>query len=130
MYNKDGTAKYKDMKDTVLPDFLNLSKGQETKGASFLIPPKFLNNPVVKYINDQISINKQKTDTMVEQILYDPMFASDKLLAPGREKGKSFSDYIKGFEMAYSRGTIVKCSSKEQQWWVFTGARKLVTHSW
>ena len=31
---------------------------------------------------------------MVEQILYDPMFASDKLLAPGREKGKSFSDYM------------------------------------
>ena len=94
MYNKDGTAKYTDMKDTVLPDFLNLSKGQETKGAAFLIPPKFLKNPVVKYINDQISINKQKTDTMVEQILYDPMFASDKLLAPGRETGKSFSDYM------------------------------------
>ena len=94
MYSKDGTAKYKDMKDTVLPDFLNLSKGQETKGASFLIPPKFLNNPVVKYINDQISINKQKTDTMVEQILYDPMFASDKLVAPGKEAGKSFSDYM------------------------------------
>ena len=94
MYNKDGTAKYTDMKDTVLPDFLNLSKGQETKGAAFLIPPKFLKNPVVKYINDQISINKQKTDTMVEQILYDPMFASDKLVAPGREKGKSFSDYM------------------------------------
>ena len=94
MYNKDGTAKYTDMKDTVLPDFLNLSKGQETKGAAFLIPPKFLKNPVVKYINDQISINKQKTDTIVEQILYDPMFASDKLLAPGRETGKSFSDYM------------------------------------
>jgi hypothetical protein len=94
MYNKDGTAKYTDMKDTFLPDFLNLSKGQETKGAAFLIPPKFLKNPVVKYINDQISINKQKTDTIVEQILYDPMFASDKLLAPGREKGKSFSDYM------------------------------------
>ena len=72
MYNKDGTAKYKDMRDQMFPDFLNLLEGQQTTGgvfsASQLIPAKFIDHPVVKYVNDQIAINKQKTDTIVENI--------------------------------------------------------------
>ena len=94
MYNKDGSLKHKDMRDTILPDILGRFKEQETKGASFLIPPKFIKHPLVKYINDQISINKQMVDTKVEMMLYDPMFAADRLIAPGKKASESFSDYL------------------------------------
>ena len=93
MYNKDGTAKYKDMKDQVFPDFLNFREGQQTTGASMLIPAKFVNHPVVKYVNDQIAINKQKTETLVEMIAYDPILKADSVFAPGKTKTESFGDY-------------------------------------
>jgi len=94
MYNKDGSLKHKDMRDTILPDILGRFKEQETKGASFLIPPKFIKHPLVKYINDQISINKPMVDTKVEMMLNDPMFAADRLIAPGKKASESFSDYL------------------------------------
>ena len=97
MYNKDGTAKYKDMRDQMFPDFLNLLEGQQTTGgvfsASQLIPAKFIDHPVVKYVNDQIAINKQKTDTIVEMIAYDPILKADSVFAPGKSKTESFGDY-------------------------------------
>ena len=99
MYKPDGTPKYADMRDTNLPDFSAIipfakTKTQETKIAGFVIPPKFINHPVVKYINDQIAISKQKVETIVEQIAYDPMFASDKIFAPGRKKLDTKGDYL------------------------------------
>ena len=93
MYNKDGTAKYKDMRDQVFPDFLQFRDGQQTTGASMLIPNKFVNHPVVKYVNDQIAINKQKTETIVEMIAYDPILKADSIFAPGKTKTESFGDY-------------------------------------
>ena len=74
-------------------------------------------------LKEKYSDSIGKNYLLLERVIPEEDFKEAK-------KGKSFSDYIKGFEMAYSRGTIVKCSSKEQQWWVFTGARKLVTESW
>ena len=94
MYNKDGSLKYKDMRSTILPDILGRFKEQETKGAALLIPPKFIKHPLAKYINDQISINKQMVDTKVEMMLYDPMFAADKIFLPGKKASESFSDYL------------------------------------
>ena len=99
MYKPDGTPKYADMRDTNLPDFSAIipfakTKTQETTIAGFVIPPKFINHPVVKYINDQIAISKQKVETIVEQIAYDPMFASDKIFAPGRKKLDTKGDYL------------------------------------
>jgi hypothetical protein len=98
MYNKDGTPKYADMKETLLIDInpVKLS-GPETFGAlakSNFVPAKFMNHPLVKYINDKIYIQRQKVDTLVEQIAYDPMFAANKFVAPGKEKGKGFGDYM------------------------------------
>ena len=93
MYNKDGTAKYKDMRDQVFPDFLQFRDGQQTTGASMLIPNKFVNHPVVKYVNDQIAINKQKTETIVEMLAYDPVLKADSIFAPGKSKTESFGDY-------------------------------------
>ena len=98
MYNKDGTPKYTDMREALLID-INPAKlaGPETFGTlgkSNLVPAKFINHPLVKYVNDKIYIQRQKIDTLVEQIAYDPMFAANKFVAPGKEKGKSFGDYM------------------------------------
>jgi len=94
MYNQDGSLKYKDMRETLFPDFLARVKEQETKGASFLVPPKFIKHPLVKYVNDQISIHKQRIDAQVEIMLYDPILAADRIIAPGKKASESFSDYL------------------------------------
>ena len=99
MYNVDGSKKYADMKETTFADInpFKLKEFAETKGTlgkSNLVPAKFINHPVVKYINDRIFVNKRKIDTMVEQMTFDPMFAADSMIAPGRGQGKSFGDYM------------------------------------
>jgi|5B_taG_2_1085324.scaffolds.fasta_scaffold00686_3 hypothetical protein len=97
MYTKDGTPKHADMKESLVMDFNPFKlEGAETKGTfgkSNLVPAKFINQPIVKYINDRIYSNKQKIDTIVEQIAYDPMFAADSLVAPGRGKA-DFGNYM------------------------------------
>ena len=93
MYKTDGTAKYKDMRDQTFPDFLQFRDGQQTTGAGMLIPNKFIDHPVVKYVNDQIAINKQKTETIVEMLAYDPILKADSVFAPGKSKTESFGDY-------------------------------------
>ena len=94
VYKSDGSAKYKDMKDQVFPDFLTFLEGQQTTGASMLVPAKFIDNPVVKYINDQIAIQKLKVETQAEMIAYDPLFAADKVFAPGKKQLDTKGDYL------------------------------------
>jgi hypothetical protein len=94
VYKADGTTKYKDMKDQVFPDFLSLLEGQQTTGASMLIPAKFLEHPLVKYINDQIAIEKLRIETQAESIAYDPLYASDKFFAPGKKQLDTKGDYL------------------------------------
>ena len=65
MYNVDGSKKYADMKETTFADInpFKLKEFAETKGTlgkSNLVPAKFINHPVVKYINDRIFVNKEK----------------------------------------------------------------------
>jgi len=94
MYDSKGSLKYTDMKDRVFPDFLTMLEGQQTTGASMIVPAKFIEHPLVKYINDQIAIQKLKTETQAEIIAYDPLFASDKIFAPGKSKLDSKGDYL------------------------------------
>ena len=94
MYDSRGSLKYTDMKDRVFPDFLTMLEGQQTTGASMIVPAKFIDHPLVKYINDQIAIQKLKTETQAEIIAYDPLFASDKVFAPGKSKLDSKGDYL------------------------------------
>ena len=94
VYKADGTTKYKDMKEQVFPDFLTLLEGQQTTGASMIVPAKFIDHPVVKYINDQIAIQKLKVETQAETIAYDPLFAADKVFAPGKKKLDTKGDYL------------------------------------
>lgn len=105
MYNQDGSLKYKDMRHTLLPDILGRFKEQETMGGPFsaaqLIPPKFIKHPLVKYISDQIAINKQIVDTKVEIMLYDPILAADRIIAPGKKASESFSDYLLKLNSAF-----------------------------
>ena len=85
--------------------------------------PIIIDNVFWVVLKEKYSDSIGKNYLLLERVIPEEDFKEAK-------KGREINDYIKGFEMAYSRGTIVKCSSKEQQWWVFTGARKLVTHSW
>ena len=94
MYDSKGSLKYTDMKDRIFPDFLTMLEGQQTTGASMIVPAKFIEHPLVKYINDQIAIQKLKTETQAEIIAYDPLFASDKIFAPGKSKLDSKGDYL------------------------------------
>ena len=99
VYKADGTTKYKDMKDATFPDFLTLLNSplyskQQTTGASMIIPAKFLEHPLVKYINDQIAIQKLKVETQAETIAYDPLFAADKVFAPGKKQLDTKGDYL------------------------------------
>ena len=97
MFKADGTKKYQDMRSNMFPDLLSIFstkvKGQ-TFGASKLIPGKFLEQPIPKYIVDQIAIEKLKIETQAEAIAYDPMFKNDKVFAPGKSSLESKGDYL------------------------------------
>ena len=94
VYKADGTTKYRDMKDQMFPDLLTRLEGQQTTGASMVVPAKFIDHPVVKYINDQIAIQKLKVETQAESIAYDPLFAADKVFAPGKKQLDTKGDYL------------------------------------
>jgi len=95
MYNTDGSKKYIDMKESFTPDLIKLNNPAETYGTfgkGSVAPPKFIDQPGVKYTNDSIYTAMTKRDVMVEQMLYDPMFSMDKVLGPGKKKGDK--DYL------------------------------------
>jgi len=95
MYKTDGSKKYLDMKESFTPDLIKLSNPAETYGTfgkGSVAPPKFIDQPGVKYTNDSIYTAMTKRDVIVEQMLYDPMFTMDKIIAPGRKKGEK--DYL------------------------------------
>ena len=95
MYKTDGSKKYLDMKESFTPDLIKLNNPAETYGTfgkGSIAPPKFIDQPGVKYTNDSIYTAMTKRDVIVEQMLYDPMFSMDKVIAPGRKKGEK--DYL------------------------------------
>ena len=95
MYKTDGSKKYVDMKESFTPDLIKLNNPAETYGTfgkGSVAPPKFIDQPGVKYTNDSIYTAMTKRDVIVEQMLYDPMFTMDKIIAPGRKKGDK--DYL------------------------------------
>jgi len=95
MYKTDGSKKYLDMKESFTPDLIKLNNPAETYGTfgkGSIAPPKFIDQPGVKYTNDSIYTAMTKRDVIVEQMLYDPMFTMDKIIAPGRKKGEK--DYL------------------------------------
>ncbi len=95
MYNTDGSKKYVDMKESFTPDLIKLNNPAETYGTfgkGSVAPPKFIDQPGVKYTNDSIYTAMTKRDVMVEQMLYDPMFSMDKVIGPGKKPGDK--DYL------------------------------------
>ena len=57
MYKTDGSKKYLDMKESFTPDLIKLSNPAETYGTfgkGSVAPPKFIDQPGVKYTNDSI----------------------------------------------------------------------------
>jgi len=83
MFNEAGNAKYND---------LPVSTIQTIKEKA--ITPKFMDHPVVKYVNDKIEVFHRKTENLAEQIAYDPAFTMESKLFPGRNKGEPLGDYV------------------------------------
>ena len=83
MFNERGNAKYEDLPATTIQTVKNLAQ-----------TPKFMEHPVVKYVNDKIEIYHRKTENLAEQIAYDPAFTMDSKLFPGRNKGEPLGDYV------------------------------------
>ena len=95
MYNADGSKKYVDLKESFTPDLIKLGNPAETYGTfgkGSVAPPKFMTQPGDKFTNDMLYTSITKRDVITEQMLYDPMFAMDKVIAPGRKKGDK--DYL------------------------------------
>jgi len=96
MFKTDGTAKYADIKESAIPNLFNIldKGGKETTAGTMLKPAKFIEHPVVKYINDKLGLEIEKVDMLAEQIAYDPAFTMDSNLFPGRNKGEPLGDYV------------------------------------
>ena len=95
MYKTDGSKKYLDMKESFTPDLIKLGNPAESYGTvatTAIVPPKFVDQAGAKFTNDMLYTSMTKRDVIVEQMLYDPMFSMDKIIAPGRKKGEK--DYL------------------------------------
>ena len=83
MFNEAGNAKYNDLPVSTMQTVKQLAQ-----------TPKFMEHPVVKYVNDKIEVFHRKTENLAEQIAYDPAFTMDSKLFPGRNKGEPLGDYV------------------------------------
>ena len=83
MFNEAGNAKYNDLPVSTMQTVKQLAQ-----------TPKFMEHPVVKYVNDKIEVFHRKTENLAEQIAYDPAFTMESKLFPGRNKGEPLGDYV------------------------------------
>ena len=83
MFNEAGNAKYNDLPVSTMQTVKQLAQ-----------TPKFMEHPVIKYVNDKIEIFHRKTENLAEQITYDPAFTMESKLFPGRNKGEPLGDYV------------------------------------
>ncbi len=83
MFNEAGNAKYNDLPVSTMQTVKQLAQ-----------TPKFMEHPVVKYVNDKIEVFHRKTENLTEQIAYDPAFTMESKLFPGRNKGEPLGDYV------------------------------------
>ena len=83
MFNEAGNAKYNDLPVSTMQTVKQLAQ-----------TPKFMEHPVVKYVNDKIEVFHRKTENLAEQIAYDPAFTMNSKLFPGRNKGEPLGDYV------------------------------------
>ena len=66
MFNEAGNAKYNDLPVSTIQTVKQLAQ-----------TPKFMEHPVVKYVNDKIEVFHRKTENLAEQIAYDPAFTME-----------------------------------------------------
>jgi len=96
MFNEAGNAKYNDLPVSTMQTVKQLAQ-----------TPKFMEHPVVKYVNDKIEVFHRKTENLSEQIAYDPAFTMNSKLFPGRNKGEPLGDYVLRLNSSFEAARFV-----------------------
>ena len=88
-YGKDGRLKNPDMEsgflDRMMDGTLNLSTA--------ILPPKFINNPVFRYMNEKFHSQVIEDRITINTILFDPKVILNRKFLPGKKESESFTDY-------------------------------------
>ena len=88
-YGPDGKLKYNDMNRGPLDKFTSGTLNLETAWK----PPKFIDNPVYRYINEFVHAMNRKDQLTINTILFDPHITLSSKFLPGKQKGESIADY-------------------------------------
>jgi len=88
-YGPDGRLKNPDMEagflDKAMDGTLNL--------ATAILPPKFVNNPVFRYMNEKFHSQFIEDNITINTILFDPKIILNRKFLPGRQEGEDFTSY-------------------------------------
>mgnify|MGYP003630275335 FL=1 len=88
-YGPNGRLKNPDMEsgflDKAMEGTLNL--------ATAILPPKFINNPVFRYMNEKFHSQFIEDNTTINTILFDPKVILNRKFLPGRKEGEDFTSY-------------------------------------
>ena len=88
-YGPDGRLKNPDMEsgflDRAMDGTLNLSTA--------ILPPKFINNPVFRYMNEKFHSQFIEDNITINTILFDPKVILNRKFLPGRKEGEDFTSY-------------------------------------
>ena len=71
--------------DRMMDGTLNLSTA--------VLPPKFINNPVFRYMNEKFHSQVIEDRITINTILFDPKVILNRKFLPGKKEGESFTDY-------------------------------------
>ena len=88
-YGPDGKLKHNDMNRGPLDKFTSGTLNLETAWK----PPKFIDHPIYRYINEKIHAMNTQDQIIINKILFDPKVIIDRKFLPGRKEGESFADY-------------------------------------
>jgi len=88
-YGPDGKLKHNDMNRGFIDKLTNGTLNWETAWK----PPKFVDHPVFRYINEKLHAFNTIDQFTINTILFDPTIILNRKLLPGIKKGESFGDY-------------------------------------
>ncbi|MDA1338387.1 MAG: hypothetical protein O2871_03395, partial [bacterium] len=88
-YGPDGRLKNPDMES----GFLARAMDGTLNLATAILPPKFINNPVFRYMNEKFHSQFIEDNITINTILFDPKVILNRKFLPGRKEGEDFTSY-------------------------------------
>ena len=88
-YGPDGKLKHNDMNRGPLDKFTSGTLNLETAWK----PPKFIDHPIYRYINEKVHAMNTRDQITINTILFDPKVIINRKFLPGKKEGESFMDY-------------------------------------